>query len=262
MLETTNSYQTKIITTNNVIQYYNYSKPIIIGNKSDRENYEKSFYGDKSSKSLQRARNNLFLTIASNVTKYSKFMTLTTKETVLYRESFLKMFKQFQKNFNRIFGYSLKYISVLERQKLRGKKENNLGSWHIHLIVFNSKKIDFEKLKQAWASFGSVDIKKVRHVEQLGVYMIKYLTKDNVQFHKKTILKSQNLIIPNIFHNQYIITPDSFDYNSSYTFYKTDMETFDSLQQREYYKIDVNYYEKHLNKKPLKKPLVLEFNPF
>lgn len=258
MNEIKQTYQTKVIITDNVIQYYTYSKPIAIGMESDRTNYEKSSIGEKTSKSLQRARNNLFLTISANVTKYSKFMTLTTKETCLNREEFLKMFKQFQKNFIRIFGYQLKYVSVLERQKLRGIKEGNSGSWHIHLIVFNSEKLEFEKLKQAWEYYGSVDIKKVRHVENLGVYMIKYLTKDNVQFHKKTILKSQNLKQPTINYDNYFIIPEKFDYSSTYSFVLSDKDEFASTDELERLTVVVNYYEKHLKHKPLK-PINPEF---
>jgi hypothetical protein len=95
-----------------------------------------------------------------------------------------------------LFGENLKYIGVLERQKKRGLKENNLGSIHIHLVVFNSKKLDFDVLKRCWTS-GSVDVKLVDFTANLGVYMAKYITKDNISdFHKHLILKSKGLKKP------------------------------------------------------------------
>jgi len=240
-------YKTKIIITDTVIQYYIYEKSII-RNSSDRLSYEKSLDGLKRVSSLQRAKQNLFLTIASNVTKYSKFITLTTATTTLDRDVFLNMFNQFRKNFQRIFGYPLKYIGVLERQKLRGIKENNEGSWHIHLVVFNSQKLHYEKLKLAWFSYGSIDIKLLRHYTHIPVYLMKYLTKEHVEFHKKTILKSHDLKKPTIIYDYNEIVPNDKD-----------------LYRDEYYMPDdtkVLFYEKKINRSPSYKATELEEIPF
>jgi len=209
-------YRTKIIITDTVIQYYIYQKDIY-SNRSDRVSYEKSFDGLKRVDSLQRAKQNLFLTIASNITKYSKFITLTTATTTLDRSDFLTMFNQFRKNFKRVFGYPLKYIAVLERQKLRGIKENNEGSWHIHLVVFNSDILQYQKLKIAWGNYGSVDVKLLRHYTHIPIYLMKYLTKENVSFHNKTILKSHSLKKPNILYDINEIIPNDKElYHDTY----------------------------------------------
>jgi hypothetical protein len=258
-------YLSKVIYTDNVIQYYNYSKPIYKGVKSDRDNYEKSLFGEKSKSSLHRARNNLLMTINANVTTYSKFITLTTKNTVLDRDVFLQYFKQFQKNFYRIFGYNIKYVSVLERQKERGRKEGNKGSWHIHMIVFNPDKIDFEKLKQAWQYYGSVDIKKVRQVEELGIYMVKYLTKDNVQFHKKTVLKSKQLIEPIIEYSVFYNSPTNYHYQDKYIFFRSSEDYFTSENEIEEKKVEVEFYEKYTNPNRKRKkdlPVILTLDDF
>lgn len=191
-------YKHKYILTYGKIRHYAYDIEL-------NQNYErkenalkkgKRKTGQKSKKSINRVKDNLVLTIQSNITNYSKFITLTTKESCLNRDDFLQYFKIFKQNFKRIFGYSLKYVGVLERQKKRGIKENNIGSVHCHLVVFNPEKLDFHKLKRCWG-YGSVDVKKIDSVANLGVYMAKYLTKDNLnEFNKKLILKSRNLKKP------------------------------------------------------------------
>jgi len=105
-------------------------------------------------------------------------------------------FKVFQKYFLRKYGEKLCYIGVLERQKKRGVKENNQGSWHFHFVIFNNKKLDFDILKECWP-FGSVDIKKIDSVDNLGRYLGKYLSKANENgLNKRSVLKSHGLKKP------------------------------------------------------------------
>lgn len=180
-------YNRKIIISGNMIQVYDYLKPISNNFKTEREDFTKRADGEKSQFSLNRARNNMIRTINANVCQYSKFITLTTKENITDREQFLKMFDVFRRNFKNNFQEPLKYLGVLEQQKR--------GAWHIHLVVFNSKKLDFQILKKCW-SVGSVDLKKVDYTRNLGIYLAKYLTKDNIELNKKAVLKSRNLNKP------------------------------------------------------------------
>ena len=180
-------YSRKIIISGDLIQVYDYKIPISNGYTSDRENYDKNKTGIKSQYSLNRARNNMIRTINANVCQYSKFITLTTKENITDREQFLKMFDSFRRNFRNNLKEALKYLGVLEQQKR--------GAWHIHLVVFNKKKLDFLTLKKCW-TVGSVDLKKVDYNRNLGIYLAKYLTKENIQLNKKAVLKSRNLTKP------------------------------------------------------------------
>lgn len=209
-------YKTKVVTTNTVMQIYVYDKFITKSYDSERVNYQKSENGMKSNSSIQRAKTQLFNLVASNVSRYSKFITLTTKETVLDRNEFLNMFNQFRKNFSRVFGYNLKYVSVLERQKKRGIKENNSGSYHMHLIVFNDAKLPFESLKKCWCSYGSVDVKKLRDYTHIPLYLMKYLTKEIVSHNDKMILVSQKLKQPRIYYSSNRMTLESYDYRKEY----------------------------------------------
>ena len=86
---------------------------------------------------------------------------------------------------------------VSERQKERGKKENNEGAWHFHMVCFISQKIDFNKLKDCW-QYGSVDIKLIDDVKIISRYIVKYITKDmlDCNLNDKLIYTSQGLKRP------------------------------------------------------------------
>lgn len=192
------SYQNKIITAGNHIRHIHSSSPIFYDFESGKRNYDKSLDGDKTDYSMRRTQDDLVLTIDSNANHWSKFLTLTFAETVLDREIALNRFDDFKKYFFRIFGENLKYIGVMERQKRRGMKENNKGSWHFHLVVFNNQKLDFDDLKKSWI-LGSVDIKKIDDPKNLGRYLGKYLSKANENgLNKKSVLKSRGLNKPTI----------------------------------------------------------------
>lgn len=197
----------------------------------------------KSNYSISRSRDNLFNTIQTNLTQYSKLLTLTTRQTTLDRQTFLKYFKRFQTRFKTKFKIDLKYIGILERQKKRGQLENNAGSLHIHMIIFVDDYLPFQKLKEIWTDIGSLDIKKVQN-KDLAIYLAKYLTKDKTnsihQTFEKTIFKSKNLKKPKIIfdstcsstglfnkHGELITSKYLFQiYSSKYLLYETDLHVF------------------------------------
>ena len=191
-------YRCKVITAGSKQQFYNYTQPQFRGFKVFRTDYTKDAEGEKSEANLQRTRNALVLLIDANAGKYSKFITLTFAQSELDRKKAFDKFKQFTKDFNKMFGYPLRYVLVVEHQKKRGAKEGNEGSLHFHLVVFNEKKLPFAQLKKIWGKYGSVDIKKVDSEHNLGVYMAKYLTKEEQELNKKGFTSSHNLQKPTI----------------------------------------------------------------
>lgn len=228
-LTTSSAYHTKIIVTPVKTRIYVYDKPIIHGFKSEREDYSKRSEGLKREDSIFRSRDNIMDTINANVTPYSKFITLTTAETILDRDQFLKLFHQFRKNFKRKFGYLMPYVGIMERQKKRGIKEKNHGSWHIHLAVFIQEKLDIYDLISCW-NYGHLDIVVLRDPGDIGRYMMKYLSKDNfdIELNKKVLFKSRNLKAPTLIKYEDIINPEQFDYISEFTLYQGDKtEEFD-----------------------------------
>lgn len=213
-------YRCKVVTAGQKQQFFNYSQPQFRGYKTIRASYEKSMDSDKRDDSLQRSRNALVLLIDANAGKYSKFMTLTFAKTVLDRDEAYAYLKQFAKDFKREFGYPLKYVSVAERQKKRGLKEGNEGSLHFHLVVFNEAKLPFKQLKKIWGKYGSLDIKKVDSEHNLGVYMAKYLTKEEQELNKKGFTSSANLQKPIIEYLPLNYTPQAIStFSNSYIVY-------------------------------------------
>jgi len=238
-------YKAKVQIANegNFIKIWNYSKPIVYGYDSDRIDYEKRVNGEKSIESLNRTRNNMIDLIESNVNHWSKFITLTlsVEYCQMERKKMIEKFKEFKKYYQRTFGKSLKYIGVMERQFKRQKKYDlEKAPWHIHLIVFNSQKLNFKQLKDCWR-YGSVDLKKVDSKDNLSLYMAKYLTKDNVELNKKGFLRSQHLKKPTeIYLESNHSIPNKFTYHKTYLAYLSNEITPESIVQVDYYEIRNN----------------------
>jgi hypothetical protein len=213
-------YRCKVVTAGQKQQFFNYTQPQFRGFKTFRTDYTKDIDGVKSESNLQRTRNALVLLIDANAGKYSKFITLTFAEAQLDRNQAFKKFNQFRQDFQRSFGYPLRYVLVIEHQKKRGAKEGNEGSLHFHLVVFNEKKLPFAQLKKIWGKYGSVDIKKVDSEHNLGVYMAKYLTKEEQELNKKGFTSSANLQKPTIEYLPHNYVPHEISaFSNTYSVY-------------------------------------------
>lgn len=211
------SYNTKTIIAGNHIRRIDATLPILYDFTSKKQNYSKSLEGEKTNYSMRRTQDNLVLTIDSNVNHWSKFITLTFEKPIIDRQQAMDLFNNFTKRFKQAFNEPLKYVGVTERQLKRGIKEDNAGSWHFHLVVFNNKKLDFLLLKETW-QYGSVDIKKIDKVQNLGKYLGKYLSKSNNNgINKKSVIKSYGLNKPTMLY-------DELPYNDMKETYKTSYE--------------------------------------
>lgn len=196
----------KIIISGNVVDFYDFFVPYENGRVVVHDSVKLNETLEKEYKNLKRARENVRRIIWSNITPYTKLLTLTTANTVLDRDEFLYMLKLFQKNMKRS-GYALKWLRVLERQEKRGEREGNEGSFHAHYIIFNEEKIPFSVLKNAW-KFGSVDIQLLKGlkdgndelVNNAAAYICKYITKQNIaDFNEKVFSTSRGLKRPQEF---------------------------------------------------------------
>jgi len=218
-------YKTKVIRTPNLIQFYCYGEPITKDYESIRDDYNKSDDGLKQQKSLDRARNNLIMTIESNLTKYTKMLTLTFAENLHDRNQAFTNFKIFKQQFKKEFGYPLKYVAITEPQKRRQKKyKEKYPTIHFHIIVFNDKKLPFNRLKKLWGKYGSLYINVVDSIENVSIYLAKYLTKDNLDLNKKALTKSRNLKEPiTDYYTEYII-PKNYSYSNYYSIPRYDKQ--------------------------------------
>lgn len=173
-------------------EFYQYSMPVRCEYQRGHK-IVKNYLTSKGKRedNLSRARQNVRRIIWSNLSNYTKFLTLTCAETCLEVDGFKNKMHVFFKSMKRQ-GYELKYIYVLERQLERGKKEGNAGSLHAHIVVFNDEKIPLKVLKKAWP-YGRTELKilnglrwdanykgykKGEPVRDIGAYVCKYITKE------------------------------------------------------------------------------------
>lgn len=182
--------QSKAFVSGSRVEHYKYLNPIRCGYSRGYTIERHAELGDKRSANLLRAQRTLRQLIWANLSKYTKFLTLTYEKTVLDYETFSYNFLAFRKAMTRK-GYKLKYLYVLERQKERGEKEGNEGCLHCHLVIFNDEYIPYETIRHCW-HYGNIDIhvlkgtrykdnhKTDEKIDDLAAYVSKYITKDTV----------------------------------------------------------------------------------
>lgn len=169
---------------------------------------------------LKRARDTVAQYVYTNLTPHTKFLTLTSAETILDVPVFQRKLQTFFQAMKRK-GFDLDYIYVYERQKRRGKKEGNAGCLHVHIIVFNDEYIPMEVLTKAWPH-GSVDIKifnglrynKNKATDELirnpASYVCKYITKESVaEWNEKVFRTSKGLKKPIEINNQVFVVANT-----------------------------------------------------
>lgn len=127
----------------------------------------------KLQRNIMRTRNTVRRLILSNFDTTAKFWTFTFDDKKVPSEinqdvqAANAYWKQFVQRMRRKFG-SFKYLTVLEFQKR--------GAVHYHCLV------DLPYVKQSvvqdiWAN-GFVSVNRIKHVDNLGAYLVKYMTKD------------------------------------------------------------------------------------
>lgn len=79
-------------------------------------------------------------------------------------------FAKFVKRLKRYVGFSPQYVAVPEFQKR--------GAVHYHLLL-NCPYIPADELARLWGQ-GFVKVNAIDNVDNLGAYVTKYMTKDNV----------------------------------------------------------------------------------
>ena len=169
----------KVVVSGDVVEMYFYKIPIKCGNKRKHEIIKDSCEEkEKREDNLYRARQNIRRIVWSNQGKYTKFVTLTYKQTVLDVKKVRRDITTFVQSMRRC-GYDMKYLYVLENQKERGKIENNNGCIHVHMLLFIDKYIPKQDLEKCW-KHGFIGIEKIDNVRNLGAYVCKYITKQNL----------------------------------------------------------------------------------
>lgn len=173
----------KVVTSGDNVEMYFYSIPIEVGKKRghkiekrNREEVEENF--DRRLDNIYRSRLNVRRIIWCNKTEYTKFITLTYAETILDVKKVKRDITTFVQAMRRK-GYDMNYLYVLEHQKERGEKEGNEGCIHVHMVLFLDKFVVLDDLNTAW-KHGGTDVHVIKDIKDLGAYVCKYITKDNI----------------------------------------------------------------------------------
>lgn len=182
--------QGRMFVSGTTVESYTYSKPIRYGFEREYEIKRKPEPGEKRSDNLLRAQRIVRQIVWANLSRYTKFLTLTYADTVLDVATFKLNFDAFRKGMSRR-GYKMRYLYVLERQKDRGVREGNEGCLHCHIVLFNDEYIPYKDILDCW-KYGSIDIhvlkgckyednhRSAEKINDLAAYVSKYITKDCV----------------------------------------------------------------------------------
>ncbi len=209
-------YRQKLVQSGELIEIYNYAKPISLGKKrkprikkemamptlpvpykpnddySPREEFELSKYNvDLNPKltidvqkhfSLRRARGRIMRLVNSNPDLKS-FLTLTF-DSQKFNRAFVDLkecnliFSNFIKRLKRRFP-DLKYLAIPEFQSdyyHRTQIKKEHGGNIHYHLLCNLPFIDNAKLAQIWGH-GFININNIRHVSRVGSYVAKYIGK-------------------------------------------------------------------------------------
>lgn len=232
----------KVVISGDIVEVYEYRVPISV----EHRNYEieKGTQTDegKRYRNLQRARASIRRYIWTNITKYSKFVTLTYADSCLDYDAVVYDFKQFIKNLGRKGFKNIPWLYVTEHQKERGVKEGNEGSLHIHAVLFIDDFIHYDVIRECWKK-GSVDIHAIDKVNNMGAYVCKYLTKEEFDlYYKNSYHISRGLQKPTeICHDSYF---------SDENFAKEILDNVD------FYHIHTNNYEIETDSKIIKNSVI------
>lgn len=170
------SYSKKMIVSGDIVEIYEYKNPILEGYDIKKYHecgrcHEASEEDKKKNraKTLNRASNRVRRLINANIGEHSKFITLTFADNVRDLKKANYEWKKFRQRLEYELGYKLQYVAVIEFQKR--------GAIHYHVVMFNAPYIKNKRLNELWGN-GFVKINKIKHVDNVGAYVTKYMTKD------------------------------------------------------------------------------------
>lgn len=164
--------------------------------------------------SMRRAGSNLRRLINCNAWKWIKpegkpylptFITFTFADDVKDFKVANPLFTLFIRRLNYELTGSeksfLRYVAVPEFQD-----KNRGGVIHYHVVFFNLQHIWKDKLSEIWEQ-GNIDIKKIKHVTNIGAYVSKYMSKDfddtRLDGYKR-YFSSRKLIKPTVIQDELI----------------------------------------------------------
>ena len=193
-------YNVKVVVSGHVLEVYEYSdtiwrnlqsKKAVSPLKISPEDMDEVILAEKldyRGKSNIRARNTLRRLALANFSNRSKFLTLTFRDDVKDVETANKEFKRFIRKMRKLLG-DFKYIAVIEFTKA--------GRVHYHVLM-DINYVKATVLENTWGN-GFIKINRIDHVDNVGAYVVKYMTKSDADerlIGKKMYQCSRNLERP------------------------------------------------------------------
>lgn len=179
----------KVIISGDVIEFYDYGNPYLkgfeqkkkTGSKGRKKDFRSDEYRENRKRTLHRASADLRRTINANVNAYgkdfaAKFITLTFEENIqdldYAHNEFMKFIKRLNYYIFKTKIANVKYSAVVEFQKR--------GAVHYHVVFYNLPYIPASKINDLWRrSNGNINVKRIKHVDNIGSYVCKYMSKEN-----------------------------------------------------------------------------------
>lgn len=175
---TLKNIKNKVRISGNVVEIFTYENGYFKGyqsvNKKGRASNATSDEDKKINrkKCMQRAKTRV-RNLANANPQLNKFFTLTFGENLTDVKEANKIFNNFVKRVNRyldkIHNPHMEYIAVIEFQVR--------GAIHYHLLC-NLPYIKKDELESIWGQ-GYIRINRINDIENVGVYVTSYMTKDN-----------------------------------------------------------------------------------
>lgn len=189
----------KLVVTGHIVEVYTYERMPVPAKRVDRDEdgaerliktddeWKEDTRGDKR-KNARNSRWNLIRLLNANFDEHSKFVTLTFAENVTDLDDAHTEFHKFMKRLKRKYG-NVKYVAVVEFQKR--------GAVHYH-FVSDLPYVPKKELAALWRN-GFVRINDIEHVDNVGAYISKYMSKEEPDVRlrqRKNFFTSKNLNRP------------------------------------------------------------------
>jgi hypothetical protein len=209
------TYKTKIIISGSFIEEYTYQNEIVLGKKAvrkkKRKNKPREEQTEMRSGALRRTRMTIMRLVNSNP-DFITFLTLTFNENKFENKKDITEFEKCNylfMTFIQRLKYNfpgIKYLAVPEFQGdyyfRTGIKKEFGGAIHYHILL--NQEIDTKRIEKIWRH-GFVKINKIKSINNVGLYVSKYLSKESFNrkyFGKKKFFYSRNLNRPQEFRGK------------------------------------------------------------
>ena len=180
-------YDVKIVNCGNVLEIYKYDNPISEGFKikpfeRKRREQTEEVKNENLQRSIKRSKRKIFELVNTNYVKNkSSFLTLTFADNITDYYVAFDCWKRYKQRLEYHFNRKLQYCGVVEFQT---KNYSTTGrcAIHFHIVLFDVPYLKHNVLYDIWnmtvSNGGSVNIKQIKHVDNVGAYITSYMTED------------------------------------------------------------------------------------